>query len=337
MSVRCHTESPGALNVERNMLSQGTSEEMALVEIGRQLRRHGYRFVTPTPATHALVNARAADHIAASMEDVFGWSRPFERSLLPAGMVELLARAGALHIEGQLLRSAVRFSTLQQFLLVHSAFPTRDHDAVFFGPDTYRFVRFLEGALNRVCPAAPADIIDVGCGTGAAGIFLKARFPGAENVTLTDISAKALRFAWVNAQLAGMTGLALRQGDLFEALPGKADVIVANPPYLSDPESRLYRDGGGALGSGLSLRIVREGLPRLRAGGVMMLYTGAPVVAGVDTLLAALGPLLVPGTELDSYEEIDPDVFGEELRRAQYSHVDRIAAVGLVIRRRSPG
>jgi release factor glutamine methyltransferase len=319
------------------MLSPGSCEEMALVETGRQLRRHGYRFVTPTPATHSLVNARSAANIAVSLEDVFGWNRPFERSLLPAGMVELLARAGALRVEGRLIRSAVRFSTLQQLLLVHSGFPTLDHDAVFFGPDTYRFVRFVKEALDRNGLAAPVDIIDVGCGTGAAGIFLRTRFPGAGDVTLTDISPKALRYAWVNARLAGMSGLTLRQGDLYEALPGEADLIVANPPYLRDAHSRLYRDGGGALGSALSLRIVREGLPRLRAGGLMILYTGAPVVAGRDTFLEALGPILASeaaaGTVLHSYEELDPDVFGDELRRAQYSEVDRIAAVGLVIQR----
>jgi hypothetical protein len=36
-----------------------------------------------------------------------------------------------------------------------------------------------------------------------------------------------------------------------------------------------------------------------------------------------------------SYEEIDPDVFGEELETATYSTVDRIAAV--VLTARKPG
>jgi hypothetical protein len=34
-----------------------------------------------------------------------------------------------------------------------------------------------------------------------------------------------------------------------------------------------------------------------------------------------------------SYEELDPDVFGEELHRSPYTGVDRIAAVGAVIRK----
>jgi hypothetical protein len=33
-----------------------------------------------------------------------------------------------------------------------------------------------------------------------------------------------------------------------------------------------------------------------------------------------------------TYEELDPDVFGEELEQAQYAQVERIAAVGLRVR-----
>ena len=49
------------------------------------------------------------------------------------------------------------------------------------------------------------------------------------------------------------------------------DLIVANPPYLVDPAGRVYRNGGGSLGTGLGERIVAEGLPRLRAGGQLLL------------------------------------------------------------------
>jgi len=32
-----------------------------------------------------------------------------------------------------------------------------------------------------------------------------------------------------------------------------------------------------------------------------------------------------------AYREIDPDIFGDELRRAVYADVERLAAVGIVI------
>jgi hypothetical protein len=42
-------------------------------------------------------------------------------------------------------------------------------------------------------------------------------------------------------------------------------------------------------------------------------------------------PLLQLQTSQFSYEEIDPDVFGEELSRHAYLGADRIAAVGLTV------
>jgi len=73
-------------------------QEVALVELGQALRDVGYRFVTPTPETHRRVNmrtARAGEHAARDLRDVFGWSRPFRKSLLPSHWVALLEQAGA--------------------------------------------------------------------------------------------------------------------------------------------------------------------------------------------------------------------------------------------------
>ncbi len=54
------------------------------------------------------------------------------------------------------------------------------------------------------------------------------------------------------------------------------------------------------------------------------------VVDGVDIFLEAVRPLLAGRDMAFRYEEIDPDVFGEELMRAPYDGADRIAAVLLV-------
>jgi SAM-dependent methyltransferase len=78
---------------------------------------------------------------------------------------------------------------------------------------------------------------------------------------------------------------------------------------------------------GLSLRIVREALDRLRPGGRLLLYTATPVIDGEHVLWHQLAPLL-RGVRHD-YRELDPDVFGEELERPAYARVERIAVVGL--------
>ncbi len=110
--------------------------------------------------------------------------------------------------------------------------------------------------------------------------------------------------------------------------------IIANPPYLADPLARTYRDGGGILGTGLSIRFVRESLARLAPGGQLVLYTGAPIADGVDRFAAAARPLVHAARAEVVYEEIDPDVFGDELDSPAYGEVERIAAVVLSFTRR---
>ncbi len=114
-------------------------------------------------------------------------------------------------------------------------------------------------------------------------------------------------------------------------LEAQVDLEIANPPYLLDGSHRVYRDGGGSLGEGLAVRIVREGLPRLRTGGKIVLYTGAPIVDGADVVRASLAPVVSAMNARMSYRELDPDVFGEELELPHYAAVERIAVIGAVI------
>jgi hypothetical protein len=103
---------------------------------------------------------------------------------------------------------------------------------------------------------------------------------------------------------------------------------------LRDSAERVYRNGGGEFGEGLAIRIVRDACERLRAqprGGTLLLYTGSAVVDGNDTFLSAIQrELSEPGLSF-SYEELDPDVFSEELELPQYMTVERIAAVFLTV------
>ena len=306
----------------------------ALVLLGRWLLAEGYRFTTVTPATHARVNARFDARKASSLRDIFGWSRPFLPHLLPpqaAGWLRESDLLEAVNASSGLWRSKVRFSTLGNSLYAHSAYPTLAADAVFFGPDTYRFVALIEAELARQPLAAGARILDIGCGAGpgglAAALTAKAVRP---ELVLADINPRALDFARANAALAGLTNVTFQHSDLFASLTGRFDLIVANPPYLLDAGERTYRHGGGALGSELSLRIVREGLPRLAPGGRLILYTGAPIVEGGDPFRGASSAVLRQAGVAFSYREIDPDVFGEELDAPAYANAERIAAVALV-------
>jgi methylase of polypeptide subunit release factors len=175
--------------------------------------------------------------------------------------------------------------------------------------------------------------LDIGCGTGAGGI-IAAKNTECDELLLTDINAAALRVARLNADSAGVKATTLLS-DLFANVSGNFDLIVANPPYLNDSLQRSYRHGGGALGSALSIRIVEAARDRLSEAGTLLMYTGSPVVGGEDLLLQSIERSLDGSDLLWSYEEVDPDVFGEELETELYATVDRIAAV--VLTARKPG
>jgi len=300
----------------------------ALLELARSLEGLGYHFTTVTPLAQQILNQRAGNGEARSLRDVFGWSRPFRESLLPKHLFQLMRAAEVLEPgpTADSWRSSVRFSTVDGLLFVHSAFPTTSRDAVFLGPDSVRFV-------NAIVQAAPLArrVVDVGCGAGVGGIALARRGVGVNKVVLADINERALRLAAVNAALAGVDAEIVRS-DVLLNVQGDIDLVIANPPYLRDAESRWYRDGGGEYGESIGARIVREALQRLRdnpRGGALLLYTGAAVVAGTDMFFAAIVDDLRRANAHYSYSELDPDVFSDELANPAYADVERIAAVFL--------
>jgi len=315
-------------------IRQNDASLAALLALGRTLQARDYDFVTPAPLTHSRVNARPENAAARTLRDFFGWSRSGPAALIPSPLPELMRRAGILEEMRDLVASRLRFSTLQGLLFAHSRYPTVAADAVFFGPDTYRFAALIGRVLDG-CASAPRAILDLGCGSGAGGIVAARRAGERPFLVLADINPAALRLARVNAALADVDA-AFLAADLLTALSaaprGKFDLIVANPPYLADPAQRLYRDGGGPLGGALSLRILREGIAHLAPGGRLVLYTGSAIVDGRDLFREQAIEIVGAAGLADDYAEIDPDVFGEELEAGPYRRADRIAAVSLVVR-----
>lgn len=292
------------------------------------LRASGYHFTTPTPLTHARVIARRDR--ARDLRDVFGWSLPFSGEVVGPDAAELLLLANEIEQSGDMFASRVRVSTLNGDYFLHSAYPTTQNEAVFFGPDSYRFADFLRAELPRLAPRN--HIVDLGTGSGV-GAIIAARCAPHAYVTLTDINRRALRFAAINwmANEFPFGGVMFKNGDglgLVDDPERPIDCIIANPPYIADPLHRAYRDGGGMHGAEISLAWAREAAERLARGGAFLLYAGSAIVNGEDRLKAALFDAM-PGFDI-TYREIDPDVFGEELEREDYAEVERIAVIGAV-------
>ena len=300
--------------------------DAGLIRLAQAVCDTGYSFVTPTPATIARVNARPGAGWATDLRGVFGWSRPFRDGVVPAAILSLMEDAGVLGSHPGGARSLARLSSLDGALFVHSAYPTTAADAVFFGPDTYRFASAIQ-AHRRTAPVGRA--VDIGCGAGPGAVTVARAWPGAE-VLAVDINEAALRMTRVNAALSGVSVKAVNS-NLLSGVDGAFDLIVANPPYLVDPGERAYRHGGGPLGAGLSLAILDAALGRLAAGGTLLLYTGAAIVNGTDPFREAAATRLAEISAAWTYQELDPDVFGEELDGGAYAIADRIAAVLLTV------
>ncbi len=312
----------------------------ALEQLLRAVARERYRFTVVTPLTHQRVLARPGPS-SPNLRDIFGWNLPFTMADLPAPIARALDDAALLRADGGQWRSALRIASLGTDLFLHSSFPTTQDDAVFFGPDTYRFARLIGDTLRGagMPGAGPCRILDIGCGSGAGGIVAARTLMQRElpyELTLNDINPAALALAAVNAGVAGMA-VRLAEGDALSTLEGEYDLIVSNPPYLDDEAGRAYRHGGERLGRSLSVRIAAEAVARLAPGGRLILYTGVAMLGAGDPFLDEVAPILDAARCRWSYEEIDPDVFGEELERPAYRRAERIAVVGLVAVRAAGG
>jgi release factor glutamine methyltransferase len=159
-------------------------------------------------------------------------------------------------------------------------------------PDTETLV---EAALALV--GETPRIVDVGTGSGAIALALKAARPGAE-VLAVDRSPEAAAVARGNAERLALA-VEVLVGDLLAPVAGPFDLIVSNPPYIPSGEipslapevqrePRLALDGGP---DGLEVirRLIADA-PRLLAPlGALAMEVGAGQAPSVLALLARAG------------------------------------------------
>ena len=131
----------------------------------------------------------------------------------------------------------------------------------------------------------PSTVLDLGTGTGALAIAAAFLWPGAA-VTAVDLDPGALELAKENLQSCEVTDrVKLVQSDWFTRVSGTYDLILANPPYLSEaewekaePEVRDY-DPRAALvanedGIADLLKILCGARDYLNPGGMLAMETG---------------------------------------------------------------
>lgn len=107
--------------------------------------------------------------------------------------------------------------------------------------------------LLEALPPLEGRVLDLGCGWGAVGVALGKRYP-ALDIVMTDINSRAVELARRNLAENGVTAAVL-QGDGFDAVEGRFDAIVTNPPiragkaviYGLFARAREYLEPDGAL------------------------------------------------------------------------------------------
>jgi methylase of polypeptide subunit release factors len=305
--------------------------DAALLRLLEALDARHYEFVTPTPDACKRVYERDHRRGACGERDVLGWSLPFRDGVLDLELFNLLEAGGGLEaLRDGWMRSRFRVSRVQGRLFLHSAWPTDEEDSVFLGPDTYRFADFLKLELGQ--RPARRSIVDIGAGAGVGGIVAGLASPGA-TITLADVNPRALHLAQVNAIHAGEKVECVETSG-FDGLPRDLEVVTANPPYIAGETGSTYKDGGDLHGGRLSLDWARAAMERLAPDGRLLLYTGSAILnGGRDQLKDELAKAAREAGFVMDYREIDPDIFHEDLMRPEYDDAERIAAVGVVLRR----
>jgi release factor glutamine methyltransferase len=232
----------------------------------------------------------------------------FDRAVAsePLAAFRELVRGRLAHVPLQYLTGSAEFYS-RRFAVRPGVFIPR--------PETELLVeRALEALAGAVNGGGAVRFVDVGVGSGAVLVSLLAEIPGASGVGV-DPSPDALASARENADRHGVGDRAdLRAGSFFDALAageeGSFDLVVANPPYLSEaefdalaPEVRDHEPRAALVagGDGLdALRAIAAGARRwLRPRGALALEIGETQGSAVLALVAAAGGYAEPALSRD--------------------------------------
>lgn len=140
------------------------------------------------------------------------------------------------------------------------------------------------GTLDAWLSDHTHQVLDLCTGNGSLAVIAAMAYPDIA-VDAADLSADALALARINLEKHGLAGrITLLHSDLLQAVRGPYDLIVCNPPYVTDASMRSlppeYRAepalalAGGADGMDLVRRIIQDSPVKMTADAVLVLEVG---------------------------------------------------------------
>lgn len=245
--------------------------QRAFVEAAQILRQGGIE----TPELDArllLCHAASLSHeafIARAREDL----RPDAAALLEGAIARRLKREPVARIRG------TREFYGRSFLLGPESLDPR--------PDTETLI---DAALDIIGKKGwreePLKLLDLGTGSGSILVTLLAELPRATGIG-TDLSPRALAVAAANASAHGLASRAVFiAADWLDAIAGKFDLILSNPPYLAASEIAGLAADVAAYDPRLALDGGPDGLDSYRR----IAARAREVLAGDGRLVVEIGP-----------------------------------------------
>ncbi|HEX2925806.1 MAG TPA: methyltransferase [Ruminiclostridium sp.] len=115
--------------------------------------------------------------------------------------------------------------------------------------------RASENLIKNFTPSG-LSVLDIGCGYGAIGLFIKSIFPE-QSLTMVDVNNRALEYAKKNAA-ANNLSVEVLCSNLYSSLEGRIfDDIISNPPI--------------AAGKELNTRLITEACQHISENGALWL------------------------------------------------------------------